>query len=125
MHAWINCFHCIEHCWQLLVPLLLVPIYHLLGPLLCPPCFPILYVVLKYLLGHLHNCSDLQVGLTLQCCTQPSGNEGRGQLSMLLFRSFWAQVCGPTILVILNFPMAFYFGAQTLQLQSAFSHTTM
>jgi hypothetical protein len=41
------------------------------------------------------------------------------------FRSFSAQVCGPTILVILNFPVTFCFQAQTIQLQSAFSHTTV
>jgi hypothetical protein len=64
---------------------LLVPIYHLTGTLLCPPCFPILYVILKYLLSYLHNCPVLQVGLTLQCCVQLSSNKGRGQLSMLLF----------------------------------------
>jgi hypothetical protein len=41
------------------------------------------------------------------------------------FRSFSAQVCGPTILVILNFPVTLCFQAQTIQLQSAFSHTTV
>ena len=43
----------------------------------------------------------------------------------LSFNSFSAHVCGPTILEILNFPVAFYFRAHTLQLQSAFLHTTV
>jgi hypothetical protein len=42
MHAWVFCFHCIEQCWQLLVTLFLIPVYHLPCSLLCPPCFPVL-----------------------------------------------------------------------------------
>jgi hypothetical protein len=39
MHVWVFCFDCIEQCWQLLVTVLPILVYHLACSLLCPPCF--------------------------------------------------------------------------------------
>ena len=66
MHAWIHHFDCIEKYWQLLVPILLVPIYHLLCSLLSPPSFTISYhITFIQRLNGPNNCSNLHVGFSL------------------------------------------------------------
>jgi hypothetical protein len=84
MHVWIHRSDCIEKYWQLLIPILPVPIYHLLCTLLSPLSFNIRYhkTSIQHLNGP-YNCPNLRVGFSLQYSHQPLGNEGRCQLPML------------------------------------------
>jgi hypothetical protein len=59
---------------------------------------------MKCLLGHLHYCPHIQIGLFHQCSMQLCGDVGRSQMP----------VRGPIIFVILNFFLSFYFLAHTL-----------
>ena len=79
-----NHFDCIEKYWQLLIPILPVPIYHLPRSLLNPPSFTISYHITSIQrLNGPDNCSHLHVGFSLQYSHHPLGNEGRCQLPML------------------------------------------
>ena len=83
MHARIHRFNCIEKYWQLLIPILLVTIYHLPRSLLSPPSFTIGYhITFIQRLNGPNNCPHLYVGFSLQNFHQPLRNEGRCQLSM-------------------------------------------
>ena len=84
MHAWIQRFDCIKKYWQLLITILLVPIYHLLRSLLSPSSYTISYHITSIqCLNGPDNCPNLHVGFSLQYSHQPLGNEGRCQLPML------------------------------------------
>uniref|UniRef100_K3XUA8 Uncharacterized protein n=1 Tax=Setaria italica TaxID=4555 RepID=K3XUA8_SETIT len=75
MHAWIHRFDCIKKHWQLLVPRLPIPIYHLPRSLLSPPRFTISYHITSInLLNSSDNCSNFHVGLFLQYSHQPLRN---------------------------------------------------
>ena len=83
MRAWIHRFDCIEKNWQLLIPILSVPIYHLPRSLLSPPSITISYHITSIqCLNGPDNCPNLHVGFSVQYSHQPLGNEGRCQLSM-------------------------------------------
>lgn len=68
---------------------------------------------MKCLLGHLHYCPHIQIGLFHQCSMQLCGDVGRSQLS----------VRGPIIFVILNFFFVLLFPS-TYPLLIVFSRTT-
>ena len=123
--AWICYFHCIEHCWQLFIPLLPVPIYHLPGPLIRSPCLTMLYVILKIFLAMSIIVLTFKFSRSFKVVYNALAMRVEVNCWCFYCRSVWAQVCGPTILVILNFPVAFCLRAQTLQLQSDISHTTV
>lgn len=69
---------------------------------------------MKCLLGHLHYCPHIQIGLFHQCSMQLCGDVGRSQMS----------VRGPIIFVTLNFFFVLLFPS-TYPLLTVFSHTTM
>ena len=82
MYAWIHRFDCIEKYWQLLIPILLVPIYHLPRSLLSPPTISY-HITFIQCLNSPNNCPNLHVRFSLQYSHQLLGNEGRCQLTML------------------------------------------